>query len=141
MPLLDTKGFGTIEQLSKVFGAYENWPGTAIESFSKTDILTAVNKGELESRSFQDQAVKAELDQLLHNLNNSGISHAEKDKQLAEWARKFHIRRVAFLYKYFPEHPIRVTPDLSKVEDGIHRIMAAIVLGRNSIEYVPIDAK
>lgn len=133
---LDPKKFGTIEEISAKFAAYSNWPATTIRSFSKKDVIAAATQGKTEGRSFQDPSVELELNQFFQKLNASGISNSEKDRILSEWARNFHIARVAHLYNEFPDDPIRITPDLSNVTDGAHRIMAAIALGNDTIECI-----
>jgi len=135
MPIISLTHFGTIEKISSSFAAYVNWQETAIVPFSKADILKAISEESFEERSFQDISVGNELNNLFQKLNEANVSKLDRDHELREWARNFHIKRVAFLCKYFPKDPINLNRDL-KVKDGLHRIMAAIILEKESIDYI-----
>ena len=140
MLLISPSYFGTIEIISSGFAAYANWKDTAIVPFSKADILKAISEGCFEERSFQNISVKDELENLFKNLNAANVSKIVRDYELREWARSFHIKRVAFLCKYFPKDPIKLNRNMT-VRDGLHRIMAAIVLEKDSIDYIFEDTE
>ncbi len=124
--------FGTIEDLSSIYSFYENWPDTTILPFSKADVLNYEASDLLEKRSFQSDEVKKEFEIFFKNLNS--LEKDEKDTKLKEYARSYHIKRTAYLVKYYPDDPIELTLD-KKVIDGNHRIMAAIAKGFSEIKY------
>ena len=131
MNSIDPKSFGSIEQLSAIYAACSDWPDTKIIPFSKQDILQAVNEENFEERSFQDSSLQDEFNE----LSRKNVVKQEKDRTLANWAREFHIKRVAFLYENFPMEPIILGHDL-KIKDGLHRVLAAIALEKSTIDYI-----
>jgi len=124
--------FGSIEALSSIFVAYDNWPGTRILPFTKEDVQKAVNEERLDDRPFQSDSVKHELDQLFTKLSTNKTPNDKKDQILSEWMRDYHIRRVAYLVNNFPNDPITLTNDY-KIRDGVHRVIAAITIGKDEI--------
>jgi len=133
MNSIDPNVFGCIRQISATFAAYSNWPDTKIIPFSKEDILKAVNEQRFEKRSFQDPSTTDDLNKLFEELNRQNTPKHEKDQILSNWARNFHIERVAFLYSNFPADPIVLSSE-NQVVDGLHRILAAIALGRQKVD-------
>lgn len=140
MPLIETSYFGTIEEISSQFAAYSNWEDTAIIPFSKKDIQAAISEKRLDNRSFQDASVQNDLDKLLSELSLTDVSKEDKDQALKDHARKYHIERVAFLCENFPNEPIKLDRNM-KIIDGSHRVMAALFLELETIDYIKEQLK
>lgn len=128
----DLSCFGSIENMSSIFYAFENYPTTQIVPFTKEDVLTAIKNNKFDSRPFQSVEVSQEFQLLLDRLSHEGKTNSEKNELLKTHARNYHIARTAYLVKNISQEPIIVTPD-NKVKDGIHRIMAAIVRNEKEI--------
>jgi hypothetical protein len=54
-----------------VFYVYCNWPKTKIESFTKDDVLQAIEEKRFESRSFQDPLAETELKKFFERLRSN----------------------------------------------------------------------
>src|SRR5258705_12417551 len=113
MKTIDPNVFGTIEQLSAVYAAYENWPDTKILPFGKEDIINAISDEKFDSRSHQCEEFRKEYDKLHRDAMSKNLSKEETDNILSERSRRFHIERCADLAHYGWNDPIELFANLT----------------------------
>lgn len=93
------------------------------------DITKALSERPFETRSFQ--ACREEL--WNEWCANSDGSHRE----IAENSKNYHIKRIAYFVSHSEDleaHPLHIKPDRQSLWDGLHRVWAAIYLGRSEIK-------
>ena len=91
---------------------------------STEEIQKAVREKDVEKREFQK-----DLPELIAEWQQ--LSGPERYNQI----RKYHARRIAFfVLNGWDDHPIILKQDGREVEEGSHRLRAAIHLGMDTVE-------
>jgi len=108
------------EILNTPYGQYE-----MSSEPSRSDIESALTSSEFDGRGFQEH---------LQELNNEWNVSSTCEAQYCERVRQYHARRIAYFVKHGWTTPILLHPDGRTIKDGLHRLKAAIFMGRDTIE-------
>ena len=101
--------------------------GTTCCEPSKDEINAAIQKKELEPRSFQ-----GDIAELLTEFNEQATGDFQEYCHLV---RQYHANRIAFFVVNGWNDPIIVKKDGKMISDGLHRLKAAIHMGINEIDF------
>jgi hypothetical protein len=93
---------------------------------SKEEIERAIRENDFEKRAFQDD---------LNELRTEW-SKARSFEEYSDYVRKYHARRIAFFVVNNWDHPIVLQKDKCTVEDGSHRLKAAIYSDMETVDAI-----
>lgn len=91
---------------------------------TQDDIRVALQDGKLESRGYQSDR---------NALYTEWSSDRPTMSEFCRRVKEYHARRIAYFVKHGWTDPIQLSKD-GKIEDGLHRLKAAIFIGKDSIE-------
>jgi hypothetical protein len=107
------------------YGYVDNGVGYSCEP-SPEDIQHAINNNQLEERGFQSH---------LEELKTEWRANAKTRQECDELVKIYHARRIAFFVVNGWKEPVALTAE-GKVNDGLHRIKAAIFIGMDEVEVI-----
>jgi len=93
---------------------------------SKEDIEKAVKENNLDTRAFQANEREIAADWAMARLNGQDYSVV----------KQYHARRIAFFVVKGWKDSITLNKDGYTVKDGLHRIKAAIYLGKTTVDVI-----